>query len=234
MPPKTMFKDRHRLSGMEFGSCQACNNGTRAADAIASFLAHTSPTESHRNQWQIPVLSKLKDTAEQLEPGFFAELFNPAKIEKTLRKNEFGFILPTVETNADGPIIKRNMTAFSAKLGMALFREHVGKPLSEGSGVFVLWFLNAGLSEESAHSFLSILPIHGEIRQGTQRSIEQFGYRYYCDNRSLFAAMIGFHSNLHILVIATNDLDTFGAPLSKQKSWTFVKFGELLSLVNTK
>jgi hypothetical protein len=234
MPPRTMFKDRHRLSGMEFGCCEACNNGTKAADAIASFLAHSSPTAGLHTEWQTPVMRKLMDTAEQLEPGFHNEFFNKEKSQKTYLKTESSILMPVVMINADGPIVKRSMTKFSAKLAMALFREHVGKPLSEGSGVFVKWFLNAGLSEDQAHGYLSILPLHGEMRQGAQRSIEQFGYRYNCDGRSLIAAMIGFHSNLHIFVIATSDLCTFGAPLSKHKSLTLVKFGELLKPVSTK
>ena len=233
MPPKTMFKDRLRISGMEFGCCDACNHGTRGADAIASLLAHISPTDGSHNEWQLPALIKLRDTAEQIEPGFIAEFFNQKKTEKTYRKNKFGFIMPVVKIDADGPIMKRNMRAFSAKLAMALFREHVGKPLPVGSGVFVKWFLNAGLSEEQALGYLSILPVTGEMRQGTKRSIEQFGYRYNCDDKSLFIAMIGFHSNLHILVAATSDLSTFGEVLSKHNDMTFVEFGGLLKLLET-
>jgi hypothetical protein len=228
MPPRAMFKDRHRLSGMEFGCCAACNNGTKAADAIASFLAHVSPTDGPHNEWQFPIMKKLRDTADQLEPGFHHELFNKKKSENAYRKVKSSILMPVVVIKADGPIIKRNMRIFSAKLAMALFREHVGKPLPIGSGVFVKWFLNAGLSETEAHGYLSILPVHGELTQGTQRSIEQFGYRFNCDDRSLLAAIVGFHSNLHIVAFATSDLATFGETLLKYPGFTFVKFGELL------
>ena len=235
MPPKAMFqKDRFRPSGMEFGCCEACNNGTKAADAIASFLAYLSPTDSRLNEWQMPVLVKLRDTAEQLQPGFRAEFFNQEKASRTFPKNTFGFLMPATKVIADGPIIKRNMTSFSAKLGMALYQEHVGEPLPEGSGVFVKWFLNAGLSEEQSLRYLRILPVRGELRMGAKTSIDQFGYRYNCDDRSILAAMIGFHSNLHIFVIATSDLATFGDALSQHKELTFVKFGELTNLLSTK
>jgi hypothetical protein len=234
MPPKAMFKNPSRLSGMEFGCCEKCNTGTKSSDAIASFIAHISPTDSFENQWQLPVMKQLLSTANQLEPGFEEEFFNRRKTEYTYRKNEFGFLMPVVKIDADGPILKRNMTVFSAKMGMALYREHVGKPMAENSGIFVKWFLNAGLNEAEAHGFLSFLPAVGEIKQGKQRSIKQFGYRYNCDDRSLIMAMIGFHSNLHILVAATSDLDTFGKVLSQYKGITFVKFGELTKLLEAK
>ena len=43
MPPKAMFRGRVRPSGMEFAACQSCNNGTSAADLVASFVARISP-----------------------------------------------------------------------------------------------------------------------------------------------------------------------------------------------
>jgi hypothetical protein len=175
---------------------------------------------------------RLRDTAEQHAPGFCQEFLNQQKTDRGYLRNEFGLHIPVVKINADGPIIKRNMTAFSAKLAMALFREHVGKPLSEGSGVFVKWFLNAGLGETQALGYLSILPIVGELRQGRQRSIEQFGYRYNCDDKSLLMAMVGFHSNLHILLAATSDMDTYGEALSRFNEMTFVEFGGLLKVLD--
>ncbi len=178
-------------------------------------------------------MKKLRNTADQLEPGFHEEFFSQQKTQRGYRKNEFGFRMPVVKFEANGPIIKRNMTAFSAKLAMALFREHVGKPLVEGSGVFVKWFLNAGLSEKQALGYLSILPIAGELRQGNQRSIEQFGYRFNSDDKSLLVAMVGFHSNLHIFLAATSDLDTYGEAFSKFDELIFVKFGGLLNVLAT-
>lgn len=231
MPPKAMFKDRFRLSGMEFGCCEACNGGTKGADAIASFLALLSPTDDPHNEWQLPVILRLLDTSERLAPGFKAELLKQQTTEKGFRANQSGFLEPVTKIVANGPIIKRNMTAFSAKLAMALFREHVGKPLTEGSGVFVRWFLNAGLSEKQALHYLRILPISSELRMGRQTSIKQFRYYYNCDEKSLIMAMIGFHSNLHILVAATSDMHTYGETFSKYKEMIFVEFGGLLKIL---
>ena len=39
MPPTGMFRERRRLSGLEFACCRECNFGTRAADAVAAFMA---------------------------------------------------------------------------------------------------------------------------------------------------------------------------------------------------
>jgi methylthioribose-1-phosphate isomerase len=49
---------------------------------------------------------------------------------------------------------------------MALYREHVGKPLPLDGAVFSMWFLNAGLAQRSAEEMLRFLPDSGTLRQG--------------------------------------------------------------------
>ncbi len=50
-----------------------------------------------------------------------------------------------------------------------------------------------------AEEMLKILPIAGSLKQGRKRSIEQFGYRYNSDEKSIIFALAGFHSNFHVL-----------------------------------
>ncbi len=51
MPPRVMFKEKLRLSGLEFPSCRPCNKGTSAADLVASFVARLDP-DGHVQGWQ--------------------------------------------------------------------------------------------------------------------------------------------------------------------------------------
>jgi hypothetical protein len=52
MPPRVMFKNKFRLSGMEFGACGDCNKGTSAADLVASFMARIG-RDNGEGDWQI-------------------------------------------------------------------------------------------------------------------------------------------------------------------------------------
>ncbi len=221
MPPRAMFKDRHRFSGLEFGSCVSCNTGTKAADAIASFMAHID-VFSGDDEWKVKAAKKLLETAEQHQLGFKSELFSIEK--RRWRFDQSGILRDTVEVNGAGPILKRNLDIFSAKIGMALFSEHVGQPLSENEGVSTKWFLNAGLAQKEAESYLSILPIAGELRQGAKHSIEQFSYRYNCDKKSTFAALIGFHKNLHIFALAST-MPEIHKLVGKKQGAVFTKVG---------
>lgn len=208
MPPTAMFKDRLRLSGMEFASCEPCNVGTRAADAVASMLAHITPYSDPKD-WRVHVLPKFISTLRTVAPDFLKELQDQNNTRKTWRRAPTGLFYQAVEIEMDGPSYKRHLAVFTAKMGMALYREHVGIALPLTGAVFSTWYTNAGLLNDEAEAMLKILPIRGELRQGRKVSTEQFAYRYNCDNKSIFAALVGFHSNLHILVIATSDPETY-------------------------
>ncbi|MFC4291248.1 hypothetical protein ACFOWX_02345 [Sphingorhabdus arenilitoris] len=117
------------------------------------------------------------------------------------------------------------MTAFSAKLGMALFREHVGRPMSAG-GVYTQFYFNAGLTRGIAKSTLDILPLVGQLQQGKQYSGRQFNYRYNCDERSITAVFAAFHDNLFVRAIAVEDAETYSFLIDEYNSG-FVSFGGL-------
>jgi hypothetical protein len=75
---------------------------------------------------------------------------------------------------------------------------------------------------------LTILPVFGELRQGRKSSSGQFGYRFNCDDRSIVAAVVSFHNNLHVLAFATSDPGTYGNVLATNNMIT-TRPGELLS-----
>src|SRR5215207_7510358 len=43
MPPRAMFYYKLRPKGLEFASCEACNQGTKHADLVASLMARAYP-----------------------------------------------------------------------------------------------------------------------------------------------------------------------------------------------
>jgi len=169
----------------------------------------------------------------QLAPGFLEEFFRPDKNRPVLRRDALGIIKPYIEIKADGPLAKAYLTVFAAKLGMALFREHIGHALPLTGGVHTFFFLNAGLSRETGDTMLSKLPIFHTIKQGGFVVPEQFAYRFNYDGKSIIAALAGFHSNLHIFTMATSDPAFFELPKGLPHA-DFVRPGELVSRIPQK
>ena len=137
-----------------------------------------------------------KGKLAQLAPGFLEEFFRPEKHGPVLKRDELGIIKPYVQFKADGPLAKAYLTVFTAKLGMALYREHVGEPLPMSGGVHTAWFLNAGLSQANGDTILSKLPVFGTLAQGRFFVPEQFAYRFNTDGKSIVAATRWFSLEL--------------------------------------
>lgn len=204
MPPKSMFPNSHRLSGMEFAACLACNHSTRAADAAASFFARMAPTNVV-NELEFAEARKLLRTLTSVAPTFIRELFDDRKATHVWAKGRDGFYGRKRRMEMNGPVTYALLRAFSAKLGMALYREHVGEPLPEGGMVFTQHYLNSGLQSQEAEAALSILPVLGQLTQGRQISGRLFNYRYNTDGRTIVAALAAFNDNLFVRVFATHD-----------------------------
>lgn len=230
MPPRMMFKAKDRPSGLEFASCQECNNGTSAADAAAAFFARMDMFGDDPHDWKVREAIKPLQSLGSLTPGFIEEVFDGPETSNTFAETRGGILVPVVKTHT-GPITEALLTVFAAKLGMALYKEHVGAPLPATGGVHCMWFLNGGLSEQTAHSFLAILPARETLTQGRRKSASgQFDYRYNCDNKSIFAAFVGFHSNLHFFVLAMATPDIYGFPRPMPHT-SMVRPGELLKFM---
>lgn len=231
MPPISMFRDRDRVSGMEFASCQICNTGTRAADEIAVLMAHILPFGSTED-WQMATMQKMIRTIEQHVPGFHAEFLRPENTKDEWILGPKGIHRRVRIISADGPILKRHLAVFSAKMGMALYREHIGIALPCEGAVYSRHFLNAGLSLKSVEAMLNMMPLPGELKMGKRSSKSQFAYRYNTDQKSIVAALVGFHGNLHCLVIATSEPDTYGPAITGSGYPIFIsKPGTLVKLL---
>lgn len=226
-----MFKAKARPSGFEFGACEACNFGTRGADAAVAFLARIEQQGQGVDDWQLQEGVKYLHGAASIVPGFVEEFFDTRRAEQTHLQTKGGILVPVFATRV-GPIAKALLNTWSAKLGMALYREHIGEPLPLDGGVHCQWFLNAGLGEQTAHAMLSILPAHNTLKQGERKSVTgQFDYRFNSDDKSIVAALAHFHTNLHVFVIAMAEPATYGFPSNVVRESTFARPGEVLGLM---
>lgn len=212
MPPLVLFLKRQRPRGLEFAACQECNNGTKGADAVAALFSRISQADRDP-YWENGDGVTLRHTVERDAPGVREEVFDERKATTRWMRGSGGVLTPKTIIHADGPLVKAYLDVFASKLGMALYREHVGKPLELDGGVQTIWYMNSGLSEKTALAHLTILPIDGSLKQGAFTAREQFAYRYNCDGTSIFAALIGLNSNFHIFLIASSTPEKYLLPL---------------------
>jgi hypothetical protein len=175
MPPRGMFRGRQRPGGMEYAACDACNEGTRGADAVAAVMARIHP-ENKLGSWQAEEMRKLMSALDAYAPGVREELSLPSKAKYGwISRPGSGLLQRAVGIHADGPRVKAHLGAFGAKLAMALFREHVGVALPYP---VPLGALNSGMPQEQLNARVRILPIHETLRQGRKNVGDQFVYRY--------------------------------------------------------
>lgn len=226
MPPISMFHTRQRPKGMEFASCEACNNGTRAADTVAAFFARIS---QHEDSLMIAEAMKLRRSVSRLAPGVAQEFFRPENTSAEWFQTRGGILKPMIVVRSDGPLTKRYLQIFAAKFGMALYREHVGEPLPLHGAVHVIFFLNAGLAEDTVLGMLVKLPLRNALQQGSFQVPRQFAYRYNTDKKSIVAGLAGFHSNLHLFVMATSEPDFYEVPPNNRTC--MIRPGELSAIM---
>lgn len=230
MPPRIVFRAKDRPSGMEYPACKQCNNGTSAADSAVAFFSRIDRFADDPTGWKIKESVKPLRSLGLLAPGFLEELFNERAAKDTLIASPGGVLIPATEIHT-GPISQSLLTVFTAKLGMALYREHVGEPLPITGGVHTMWFLNSGLSEQAAQNMLSILPEYSTLKQGRRKSASgQFDYRFNTDEKSVVAALTHFHGNIHFFTMSAADTSLYKFP--KPLPYTaMVRPGELMKFM---
>lgn len=221
-----MFRDSQRLKGLEFGGCKACNEGTKTADAAVAFFARIDAFGFDPLHWKTQEAQKFLKSTEDGAPGFHDELFSEENGGDVLVRTTNGLLVPLSEIHT-GPIGQSLLNVFAAKLGMAMYHEHVGEPLPPTGGVHGMWFLNAGLSEKTAEGMLKILPTFNTLKAGKRDASGQFGYRYNSDEKSIVAVLAHIQNNVHFFTIAMADPVTYGFPKPMPFS-AFVRPGELL------
>ncbi|WP_397606120.1 hypothetical protein [Sphingorhabdus sp.] len=227
MPPKSMFRNKIRLSGLEFACCENCNHSTSASDAAASFFARLSPTHQ-TDQNELDEAHSLVDTLAQRAPGAILEIFNEQKSKRIWAKGRSSIYGQMHAIKLDGPVTHSLITAFTAKFGMAMFREHVGRPMNRG-GVYTQFYFNAGLSREIATATVDFLPFFGQLTMGKQRSGKQFNYRFNSDLKSITATFAAFRDNLFVRAIAVEEPESYRF-LSEEYNADFVPFAGLPEL----
>lgn len=207
MPPRNMFQT-FRPKGWEFACCNACNQGTKGADALAGMMAHMEAVSE--NGWKLNRFQELFHSANIRIPGLYNEIFgNYAEDSFVSHK---GLLRPVKKIWANGPLMRTHLNVFSAKLAMATFCQFTKRPIDQNGLIYTEWYLNGGISEEIYNHTISIMPSYAQLVQGTKSSGSQFHLRYNTNTTDIVAAMVSFHNSFFVTLIAT-DNSLFAEPL---------------------
>jgi hypothetical protein len=204
MSPRIMFRDRQRPKGLEFPSCQPCNEGTRLADLVAALIGRLYPdAEQDAEQQEVRnLLSSVKNNI----PGLLEEMHIGAAGQEQARKRlpiriEGGFL------RVNGPLVSKHMQTFAAKLGFALYYELTKQIVPRAGGVAARWFSNVewfeGKFPESV--FDHLLP-RQTLKQGKHEVSDQFGYQWRMaegNRMGLFFAK--FRQSFAVLAVVANN-----------------------------
>lgn len=230
MPPRAMFRKKARPSGLEFPCCKACNEGTKAADIVATFISKIE-LDPIDDGWRTKESLSYTKSIHQLAPGLLGEMFDDNRVSTVVLRRKSGLLTRAVEIRADGPLVHAYLNIFSAKLAMALFAEHTQKPLDKNGIAQTIWFLNAGVPREATNSLLDKMPHISGLKQGKFNSNGQFDYKYNTDFKSIFGALVKFHEGLIIfMIVASHEHSDSIVPIDGPTE-ARTKIGELLNMI---
>jgi hypothetical protein len=199
---------KHRPSGLEFACCNNCNAKTSAADVVAAFIARLDAFEEVA-PWKFKEAKALRSMVDIKAPGLISELVDQNESKTRWVRGPNGLLRKVQEIKATGRLLRAYLSVFSAKLGAALYREHVGVPLQLTGAVSTNFYLNRGLTKQTMDILLRIAPTFGTLQQGGFQVPEQFAYRFNTDEKTIVYAIAQFHSNLTIVLMATSKPEFF-------------------------
>lgn len=175
MPNKGMFP-KDRPGGLEFPSCDECNQGSKWFEDIASFVGSVqlaSDGEAKSTEHFKRKLSHLvkvhPEIADELRPTF--------RQKKQVRKLEHAGAVASAALNLQGPTVSLALKLYGAKLGLALHWAETGIVLPVGGRVGVISYSNEALYRGGVPQHLfEMLPEQRILRQGKKTSAYPFSF----------------------------------------------------------
>jgi hypothetical protein len=207
VPPIIMFAQRQRPKGLEFGSCEPCNGGTKHADLVAAMVGRSMPdsgTDAGRAEMK-SIFSAVNNNV----PGLLQEMYLSREQQSAAgwREQDGGLL------RANGPLVSSHMQTFAFKIGFSLYYEITKKVLPKAGGVVARWFSNSDRLDGTFPQtvFEHLLP-PTTLRQGKFEVSDRFEYQWRLaegDRMAMFLAT--FRQSFAVIAFAAVDrglLDT--------------------------
>lgn len=204
MPPIAMFDGRQRPSGLEFASCARCNEGTRAADLVASLLGRVYPDPVR--EIQTSDFRKLLRGVRNNIPGLLEEMDidNQGQLRQralTAIKEGAGFLA------VGGPLVSKHMQAFAVKLGFAMHYQATNEIVPIGGGVAARWFSNVDRARDVfPQTIFELLPEPQTLKQGRLSVEDQFQFSLRClEDKSMGVYLGTFRRSFAVVAFGVKD-----------------------------
>ncbi|WP_421761600.1 hypothetical protein [Devosia sp.] len=196
-PPVSIFEGADRPRGLEFGACYDCHQGTRELDLIAAMASRIFPD---------PTTDIGKADVRKHIHGFVNNHPDLAAMFITGDEPALdwqGRQAYPIDVHSQ-PRLHRALNAFSARIGLALFRELTGGAVPRDSVAIARWYSNFELENESTiESLLHSLGAPRTLAMGRKNVLEQF--RYWggaaTDDSSQFVSFAAFRESFGTLTI---------------------------------
>ena len=136
-----MFPLKRRPQGLEFATCAACHKGTRNMDAVAALTARSWPdleTDEERAELQSlmgGVLRNVPPVALELHLGFATDAPVPEDLQVGVGNEQEIVVM-------DFSVRREVLTAFGARVGLAMYCGTTGTILGEEGAVWSHLFTN--------------------------------------------------------------------------------------------
>lgn len=228
VPPIIMFEQRQRPKGLEFGSCEPCNVGTKHADLVAAMVGRSMPdagTEAGRAE-----MKNIFSAVNNNIPGLLQEMYiAPDQQSAAGWREENGGLL-----RANGPLVSSHMQTFAFKIGFSLYYELTKKILPKTGGIVARWFSNFerldGTFPQSA--FQHLLP-PTTLRQGKFEVSDQFAYQWrLAEDERMAMFLATFRRSFAVLAFASVDRGLFD--VETKHPFKVCAPGELTSILRSK
>jgi hypothetical protein len=203
MPPISVFEGRQRPKGLEFPTCQLCNNGTGHSDLVAAMLARSWP-DANSDVQRKDMVKILAGVANNL-PGLLQEM-NVGRASEKLARKRYNLSSDVHTFRADGPLLTRHVLSFAAKLGFALHHELRREPIPPAGGAQVMWFSNLqAMNGQIPQELFDMLPSSATLRQGVKSVEDQFEYSYATGVRNHMLYFASFNKSFAVAGVTAAD-----------------------------
>jgi hypothetical protein len=200
-----MFRGKQRPKGLEFTSCDECNQGTKTADLVASLLGRAYPIGEGAAEDE-EEFRKLLGAVSNNVPGLLEEMHIGRAGQKLARKKisqeiEGGFL------RVNGPLVHANMQTFATKIGFALYYETTQSIIPPEGAVAARWFSNAEVFEgKFPKKIFDLLGPDYTLRNGSRNVSDQFEYSWgLTEDRNMGIFFAGFRRSFSVVAVVSRD-----------------------------
>lgn len=175
MPNKGMFP-KDRPSGLEFPSCDGCNQGSKWFEDIASFVGSIQLASDGDPKATEHFESKLSHLIK-VHPEIVDELRPTLRQKKKMRKLAEAGAEAEAALNLQGPTVSLALLLYGAKLGLALHWKETDKILPNDGRVGVICYSNEVHYDSGVPQHLfEMLPDRRTLKQGKKASAYPFSF----------------------------------------------------------